>query len=73
MSLVVMFTVIFLIFVSFIAMTPLLYPMVVDNKIYLNCSTDYVIECLMLDLSMPIIVIVLLSLLVGFAARRIHR
>jgi len=64
---------IFFITICFIMMTAYLYPMVVENKEFANCVSDYTLNCILLDLSLPMVVIILLSLLIGFVARKIKK
>lgn len=62
----VMFIIILLINISFIALIPYLYPTVTLTKEAITCSDSYTLECFILDLTFPVVVIVLVSMLIGF-------
>ena len=70
---VVTFISVLFIFVSFISLTAYLYPMVLANKEFIKCAESYVVECFLLDFSLPIIAISLLSFLIGYVSRRVKR
>lgn len=70
---IVTFVNIFFITICFIMMTAYLYPMVLENKSYAECTTNYTLNCILLDLSLPIIVVILLSMLLGFVVKKIKK
>jgi hypothetical protein len=52
-----------------LSLSPLLYQGVVASKVGLNCGVDYTPICFIVDAALPILVIISLSMLIGYLRR----
>lgn len=57
------------IFLVFLGLTPMLNIGISDSLANLSCSTDYTYICLIIDASLPIIGVILITMLIGFLKR----
>lgn len=67
---IVKFIIILFIFLVFLGFSPILNSGISSSLTGLTCSEDYTITCLIVDGSLPLIAVVLLSMIIGYLKRK---